>query len=168
MREVGFTANRRLLHVEHISHDPATGAAAFTAVTAPADLNGQHAAGLRFGDPRAHALLLVFRLHPGGFTNADLRTHLAQFLGLNPATWTAGRAHRSGFDEQRRVGADAIIAGLRTHRPLRADLDGDTATDTMWLLMVPVAYRRPTVHRAWSPGAYQQWFVDSTRRLLFV
>jgi hypothetical protein len=24
LREVGFTANRRLLHVEHISHDPAT------------------------------------------------------------------------------------------------------------------------------------------------
>ena len=50
---------------------------------------------MRFGDPRAQALLavlLVFRLHPNGFTNADLRTHLAQFLGLNPTTWTAGRA----------------------------------------------------------------------------
>jgi hypothetical protein len=80
LRKVGFTANRRLLHVEHISHDPAAGAAAFTAVTAQADIAGQHAAGLRFGDPRAQALLavlLVFRLQPGGFTNADLRTHLA-------------------------------------------------------------------------------------------
>lgn len=71
------------------------------------------------------------------------------------------------FDEQRRVGANAIIAGLSAHRPLRTDLDGDTATDTMWLLMDPVVYRRLTVDRAWSPGAYQQWFVDSTRRLLF-
>jgi len=95
MREVGFTANRRLLHVEHLSHDPATGAEAFTAVTAPTDIHGQHAAGLRFGDPRAHALLavlLLFRLHPGGFTNADLRTHLASLLGIDPTTWTAGRA----------------------------------------------------------------------------
>ena len=36
LREVGFTANRRLLNIEHIRHDPAAGHAAFTAVTAPA------------------------------------------------------------------------------------------------------------------------------------
>jgi hypothetical protein len=93
--EIGLTTNRRLLHVEHISHDPATGAAAFTAATAPTDTGGQHATGLRFGDPRAQALLavlLVFRLHPNGFTNADLRTHLTQLLSHDPATWSAGRA----------------------------------------------------------------------------
>jgi hypothetical protein len=95
MRKVGFTANRRLLHVEHISHDPAAGAAAFTAVTAPTNTDGQHAAGLRFGDPRAHALLavlLIFRLHANGFSNADLRHHLAQMLGADPTTWPPGRA----------------------------------------------------------------------------
>jgi hypothetical protein len=95
MRKVGFQANRRLLHVEHLSHDPATGAEAFTTVTAPTDIDGQHAAGLRFGDPRAQALLavlLIFRLHPHGFTNADLRNHLARLLGTNPASWPAGRA----------------------------------------------------------------------------
>ena len=95
MRKVGFTANRRLLHVEQLSHDPAAGAAAFTAVTAPTDVDGQHAAGLRFGDPRAQALLavlLVFRLQPDGFTNADLRTHLCQLLGIDPDSWPAGRA----------------------------------------------------------------------------
>jgi hypothetical protein len=95
MRKVGFTANRRLLHVEHLSHDPTAGSAAFTAVTAPTDVDGQHAAALRFGDPRAQALLavlLVFRLQPDGFTNADLRTHLTQLLGINPDDWPAGRA----------------------------------------------------------------------------
>jgi hypothetical protein len=95
MRKVGFTANRRLLHVEHISHDPAAGAAAFTAVTAPTNTGGHHTAGLRFGDPRAHALLavlLVFRLHANGFSNADLRHHLAQLLGADPTTWPPGRA----------------------------------------------------------------------------
>jgi hypothetical protein len=95
MRKVGFQANRRLLHVEHISHDPAAGAEAFTAVTAPTHINGQHAAGLRFGDPRAQALLavlLIFRLHPHGFTNADLRNHLTRMLGTDPTTWPAGRA----------------------------------------------------------------------------
>jgi AcrR family transcriptional regulator len=71
------------------------------------------------------------------------------------------------FDEQRLAGARAIVAGLSTRRPLRADLNGDTATDTMWLLMDPVVYRRLTLDRAWTPEDYQQWFVDSTRRLLF-
>lgn len=95
MRKVGFQANRRLLHVEHLSHDPAVGAEAFTAVTDPTTTNGQHAAGLRFGDPRAQALLavlLIFRLHPHGFTNADLRNHLTRMLGTNPQSWPAGRA----------------------------------------------------------------------------
>ena len=95
LREVGFSANRRLLAVQRISHDPTTGADAFTAINNPIDIDGQHAPGLRFGDRRAHALLatlLTFRLHPGGFTNQDLRTHLAGLLGTAPATWPTGRA----------------------------------------------------------------------------
>ncbi|MCA1708007.1 MAG: hypothetical protein LC808_33925 [Actinobacteria bacterium] len=95
LREVGFTANRRLLHVQSISHNPTAGAEAFTTVTAPVTVGTNRVAGLRFGDPRAHALLaalLVFRLHPAGFTNRDLRTHLAELLGANPDTWPAGRA----------------------------------------------------------------------------
>jgi len=96
LREVGFAANRRLLRVQRISHDPATGAAAFTTVTNPVDTDtGQHAPGLRFGDDRAQALLATlctFRLQPNGFTNRDLRTHLAGLLGADPATWPAGRA----------------------------------------------------------------------------
>jgi hypothetical protein len=116
MRAVGFTANRRLLHVEHLSHDPATGAAAFTAVTAPTDVGGQHAAGLRFGDPRAQALLavlLVFRLQPHGFTNADLRSHLAHLLGADPDAWPAGRA---SYD-LRRLRLHGLIERIpKTHR----------------------------------------------------
>jgi hypothetical protein len=116
MRKVGFTANRRLLHVEHLSHDPATGAAVFTAVTAPAHVDGQHAAALRFGDPRAQALLavlLVFRLQPDGFTNADLRAHLCQLLGVNPDAWPAGRATY----DLRRLRLHGLIARIpHTHR----------------------------------------------------
>ena len=43
--------------------------------------------GLRFADRRTHALLsalLIFRLHPHGFTNKDLRTYTAELRGLNP------------------------------------------------------------------------------------
>ena len=95
LREVGFKANRRLLGVQRISHDPVTGADAFAAVTRPVEAGSQHAPGLHFGDHRAQALLatlLTFRLHPNGFTNRDLRTHLAGLLGADPDTWPAGRA----------------------------------------------------------------------------
>ncbi len=116
MRKVGFQANRRLLHVEHISHDPAAGAEAFTAVTEPANTNGQHAAGLRFGDPRAQALLavlLIFRLHPHGFTNADLRNHLTRMIGADPRSWPAGRATY----DLRRLRLHGLIERIpRTHR----------------------------------------------------
>jgi hypothetical protein len=94
LREVGFSANRRLLRVQRISHDPITGANAFATVNNPVDIDGQHAAALRFGDPRAQALLsalLTFRLQPAGFTNRDLRTHLTGLLGTDPDTWPVGR-----------------------------------------------------------------------------
>lgn len=94
LREVGFSANRRLLDVQRISHDPTAGHDVFTAATSPAVVDGQRAAGLRFGDPRVHALLsalVVFRLLPNGFSNRDLRAHLAPLLGLTPTSLTQGR-----------------------------------------------------------------------------
>ena len=69
------------------------------------------------------------------------------------------------FDEQRRFGAQGIVAGLSAHRPLR--MDPDTAVDTVWLLMDPVVYRRLTLDRGWSPRRYEDWFVDSVRAAVF-
>ena len=116
LREVGFSANRRLLGVQRISHDPITGADAFTAVNNPVEVDGQHAAGLRFGDARAQALLstlLTFRLQPNGFTNADLRTHLAGLLGTDPRTWPTGR----GTYDLRRLRLHSLITRIpHTHR----------------------------------------------------
>jgi hypothetical protein len=94
LRQVGFSANRRLLHVQRISHEPWRGEDAFAAVSAPVVVDGQRAAGLRFGDPRVQALfsaLVVFRLLPNGFANRDLREHLAPLLGLKPASLTQGK-----------------------------------------------------------------------------
>jgi hypothetical protein len=92
LREIGFTANRRLLDVQHLSHDPITGADAFTAITQPTRTpTGERIPGLRFADPRAHALLsalCVHRLHLDGFTNRDLRPVIAQLLGRPPETIT--------------------------------------------------------------------------------
>jgi alkylated DNA nucleotide flippase Atl1 len=82
--EIGFTANRRLLDVQRLSHDPARGQQVFTAVNDPVTTDtGARIAGLRFADARAQALLsalLVFRLLPDGFTNRDLRGLVGQLL----------------------------------------------------------------------------------------
>ncbi len=94
LREVGFSANRRLLAVQRISHDPADGQAAFEHVTAPLDLDGRRVAALRFTDPRVHALLaalIVFRLLPNGFANRDLRAHVAPLLGRTAESMTPGQ-----------------------------------------------------------------------------
>jgi len=94
LREVGFNANRRLLDVQRISHDPTIGEAAFTDIARPVVTAGQRAPALRFADARVHALLaaiVVFRLLPDGFANRDLRAHLAPLLGVDAETMTAGR-----------------------------------------------------------------------------
>jgi hypothetical protein len=95
LREIGFCANRRLLRVQRLSHDPADGAHALATITDPVTTqSGQRVPGLRFTDPRAQALLstlCVFRLLPRGFTHRDLRNHLAPQLGLRPEDMTSGQ-----------------------------------------------------------------------------
>jgi hypothetical protein len=95
LRQLGFTANRRLLGVQTISHDPIRGAKAFTELTGPILTDsGTRIAGLRFGDDRVHALLralLVHRLLPHGFTNRELRTLTAPLLGKRFEDITAGQ-----------------------------------------------------------------------------
>ena len=95
LRQIGFTANRRLLGVQRISHDPIRGAQAFTELTAPIVTDEDtRIPGLRFGDARVHALLqalLIHRLLPRGFTNRDLRTLIAPLLGTTTEDITAGK-----------------------------------------------------------------------------
>jgi hypothetical protein len=93
LREIGLSANRRLLGAQRLSHNPIRAAEAFTAVHEPIITNtGHRIAGLRLGDRRAQALLqalLVFRLLPNGFANRDLRRLLTDLIG-RPAI-TAGQ-----------------------------------------------------------------------------
>jgi hypothetical protein len=90
LRKVGFAANRRLLDVQRTSHDPMIGSDRLAEVSGPVLVDGQRQApGLRFGDPRAHALLaclLGFRLHTDGFSSRDLRALMAQARGLPEVT----------------------------------------------------------------------------------
>jgi hypothetical protein len=112
--EVGFTANRRLLDVQRLSHDPARGRETFTAVNDPViTQTGTRVAGLRFADARAQALfsaLLIFRLLPNGFTNRDLRGLVGQLLDK---TMSAGQLTY----DLRRLRAHGLITRLpHSHR----------------------------------------------------
>jgi len=94
LRQVGNTANRRLLDVERLTSDPTIGADAFTAIATPVQVGTQRAAALPFGSARTQALLaalIVFRLLPHGFRARDLRAHLAPLLGLPAELMTAGQ-----------------------------------------------------------------------------
>ncbi len=94
LRSIGFQANRRLLAVQTVSHDCAIGEDAFDSVVRPIEVGGQRATALRFGDARTQALLnalVQFSLQTQGFTNAQLRAHLATLLGMDPEHYAAGR-----------------------------------------------------------------------------
>jgi hypothetical protein len=115
LREIGLSANRRLLGVQRLSHNPIRAADAFTAVHEPIITDtGQRIAGLRLGDRRAHALLhalLVFRLLPNGFVNRDLRALLTELLGT-PAITTGQMSY-----DLRRLRAHGLITRIpHSHR----------------------------------------------------
>jgi len=94
LRLIGFQANRRLLHVQQISHNCLLGEEAFQQVNQPLTVSGQRVPALRFSDPRVQALfsaLVAFRLLPQGFANHELRVLLAPLLGLLPEHFTPGQ-----------------------------------------------------------------------------
>jgi hypothetical protein len=117
LREVGISANRRLLGVQRLSHNPIHAEQAFTAVHHPIiTRDGHRIAGLRLGDRRAQALLqalLVFGLIPNGFLNRDLRSLLAGLLGKHPNEISTGQI---SYD-LRRLRAHGLITRIpKTHR----------------------------------------------------
>jgi hypothetical protein len=94
LREIGFAANRRVLHVESLSHDCLIGEDALDAVSQPVVVQDQRAAGLRFGDRRVHALmhaLCLFALAPTGFRHRELRDYVAQLPESRPRYLLGGR-----------------------------------------------------------------------------
>lgn len=116
LREIGFQANRRLLHVQCTSHDCMIGEAAFRQVNEPVVVHGQRASALRFTDQAVQALLsalLVFRLLPRGFSNRDLRDHWAPLLGKEAQSMTQGQMTY----HLRRLRLHGIIERIaKTHR----------------------------------------------------
>ena len=93
LRELAFAANRRLLRVQSLSHDCLIGDDRFQALIGPVVVDGQRAAGLRFGDRRALALLhalCLFGGPPTGFRQRDVRAHVAALQGQSLPTISRG------------------------------------------------------------------------------
>jgi hypothetical protein len=117
LRQVGFHANRRLLDVQRISHDPADGATTLAAVNDPVITpTGTRIAGLRITDARVQSLLAalcLFRLLPNGFTNRDLRSFLAPLRSQHPDDVSRGQ---STYDLRRLCAHHMIERVPHTHR----------------------------------------------------
>jgi hypothetical protein len=113
LREIGFAANRRLLHVESLSHDCLIGEDQLQHVTTPTVVQDQRAAGFRFGDPRTHAVmhaLCLFALSPTGIRHHEVRPQIAQLRSTpyGPSQMTY---------DLRRLRLHGLIARIpRTHR----------------------------------------------------
>jgi hypothetical protein len=117
LREIGFKANRRLLGVQRLDHDPISGARDLHTLTDPVTTTaGTRVPGLRLGQQRSHALLsalLIFRLQPDGFANRDLRAITAQLRGLAPGLVSPGQMTY----DLRRLRTHALIERVpHTHR----------------------------------------------------
>ena len=124
LRKIGFSANRRLLDVQRLSHDPADGTTTLTAITEPVHTEtGQRVAGMRFTDDRVQALfsvLCIFRLLPRGFTNRDLREHLEPLLGRAPGTFSSGQ----GTYDLRRLRHHGLIERIPHSHRYRVTTEG--------------------------------------------
>jgi hypothetical protein len=117
LREIGLRANRRLLGVQRLDHDPITGILDLHTITDPVTTStGTRIPGLRLGQQRSHALLsalLIFRLQPDGFTNQDLRRLTAELRGSPPEAVTAGQMTY----DLRRLRTHGLISKIaHTHR----------------------------------------------------
>ncbi len=123
LKKIGFTANRRLLRVQRISHDCAIGAQRFDDLHRPCIVNAQRASALRFGGPRVQALLaalLTFKVLPDGFQNRDLRETVASLMGWSLETY--GR-NRMTYD-LRRLRLHGLIERIPHTRRYRVTDDG--------------------------------------------
>ena len=123
LKAIGFTANRRLLGVQRISHDSSIGTERLEHLHASRIVAGQRASSLRFGDPRVQALfaaLVAFRLLTEGFANRDLRETVAPLMGLSVDDY---HRNRTTYD-LRRLRLRGLIERIPHTRRYRATEDG--------------------------------------------
>ncbi len=94
LRPIGFSANRRLLDVQRVSHDCMIGHETLEQLAVPMFVGDQRVPALRVHDPRVQALfsvLVLFCIQPEGFQAKDFRAFLAPLLGFDPAQLSQGQ-----------------------------------------------------------------------------
>lgn len=94
LRTAARGINNRLIEIERASHNCIIAPHTFESVVLPSDTDGQHVAGLRFGDPRVMAVLAAlcqFLPTHDGFSNAMLRERAGPLFDPGPRGYTAAR-----------------------------------------------------------------------------
>jgi hypothetical protein len=95
LAKIGRQINRRLLEVERVSHNSGLSGDSIQRVVQPAVTgDGKKSPGLKFGQPRVMALFLALTLFQhliDGFRNSDLRSHVADLLGVTAAEYTSNQ-----------------------------------------------------------------------------
>jgi len=117
LKELGHQINQRLLEVERVSQNCGLSAGSIQRVVQPTvTKNGQRAPGLKFGDPRVMALMLVlcqFRSVIEGMRNRELRRQVASLLGVSVEQYSSGQA---SYDLRRLVRKGLLCRALNSQR----------------------------------------------------
>ena len=95
LAKIGRQINRRLLEVERVSRNSGLSGDSIQRVVQPTVTeDGRKSPALKFGQPRVMALFLALTLFQhliDGFRNSDLRTHVAELLGIAVAEYTSNQ-----------------------------------------------------------------------------
>ena len=113
LRAVGESANQRLCDAQAADARPAPDTVTLAEVTRPSTTDGQHAPGLRFGDPRVMAVLAAtvgFTHLLAGFDNRALADRVAALLD-QPYT-----SRQASYDLRRLRRKGLIVRLVGTHR----------------------------------------------------
>jgi len=117
LKELGHQINQRLLEVERVSQNCGLSAGSIQRVLQPTvTKDGQRAPGLKFGDPRVMALMLVlcqFRSVIEGMRNRELRRQVASLLGVSVEQYSSGQA---SYDLRRLVRKGLLCRALNSQR----------------------------------------------------
>lgn len=68
---------------------------------------------------------------------------------------------RETTNQERMMGAGAIVHHLAETGGLRVDIHPDRARDTVWTLISPEVYELLVGDRGWSPDEYEQWLAQT-------
>jgi hypothetical protein len=117
LKDLGCQINRRLLEVERVSQNCGLSAGSIQRVVQPTvTKDGQRAPGLKFGDPRVMALMLVlcqFSSVIEGVRNRELRRQVAALLGVELQQYKPGQA---SYDLRRLVRKGLLCRALKSQR----------------------------------------------------